>query len=381
MNVLLKSVLSLSFSGALLICLLFLCKPLFRDRISKRWQYYMWLVVIARLLVPFSLSVSPVNILFQEVDRATVQITAISGENDTHTLQAAGNAVAIILNDLWLVWLVGAFLLLIRKITIYQGFVKYIKAGCSEVSDIDILNRLAQYEEQAGVKKPVELCVNRLVSSPLLIGFFRPCIVLPTVDLPDSDFRYTILHELTHYRHRDMFYKWVVQITLCIHWFNPLAYLMCHEINRACELACDETIISTLEAKERAAYGDTLLNAIGIGGSFHNSIASMTLYENKKMIKERLGAIMNFKKKSIWVMLGSFVLVIGLFAVSTVLGAYAAPAAAEDSLGANVTSTNIANDTAISGLSDVSLPTEGAEDIPESDETVEGSDNYIRFRF
>ena len=178
-----------------------------------------------------------------------------------------------------------------------------------------------------------------------------------------------------------MFYKWVVQITLCLHWFNPFVYLMCHEINRACELACDETIISTLEAKEQAAYGDTLLNAIGIGGSFHNSIASMTLYENKKMIKERLGTIMNYKKKSIWVMLGSLVLVIGLFAVSTVLGAYAAPAVAEGDLGADVTSTNIANDTAISGLSDVSLPTEGAEDIPESDETVEESDNYIRFRF
>ena len=381
MNVLLKSVLSLSLSGTLLICLLLLCNPLFRDRISKRWQYYMWLIVIVRLLVPFSLSVSPVNALFQKVDRAMVQITAISEGNDTHTLQAVGNAMAIILNDLWLVWLAGVLLLLIRKITIYQGFVKYIKAGCSEVSDIDILNRVAQYEEQAGVKKPVDLCVNRLVSSPLLIGFFRPCIVLPTVDLPDSDFRYTILHELTHYRHRDMFYKWVVQITLCIHWFNPLVYLMCHEIDRACELACDETIISTLEAKERAAYGDTLLNAIGIGGSYHNSTASMTLYENKKMIKERLGSIMNFKKKSIWVMLGSLVLVIGLFAVSTVLGAYAAPAVAEGDLGADVTSTNIANDTAISGLSDVSLPTEGAEDIPESDKTVEESDNYIRFRF
>ena len=189
----------------------------------------------------------------------------------------------------------------------------------------------------------------------MLIGFFRPCIVLPTDDLSDSDFRYTILHELTHYRHRDMFYKWVVQITLCIHWFNPFVYLMCCEINRACELACDETIISSLETKEQAAYGDMLLNAIGIGGSYHNSKASMALYENKKMIKERVGAIMNFKKKTIWVTLGSLVLIIGLFAVSTVLGAYAAPAVAEDDLGANVTSTNIENDTAISGLSDVSI--------------------------
>lgn len=353
MRSLFKSVFSLSVSGTLLIILLFLLKPLFRDRISKRWQYYMWLVVIVRLLVPFTLPESPVNALFQKADRAIVQITAVSGENETdephvmperedaakdHDSYRAENETsnvisrpssintAAVFRYLWLVWLAGALVLLIRKIMVYRGFVNFVKTGGSEVSDINLLNRLAQYGEDVGVKVPVELYVNSSVSSPLLIGFFRPCIVIPTVDWPDTYLRYAILHELVHYRHRDMFYKWMVQITLCLHWFNPFVHLMCREINRACELACDETIISRLGAEERKNYGEMLLKAIGIGGGCHNSIGSMTLYENKKMIKERLGAIMSFKKKSLWVTLGSILFVIGLLGVSTVVGAYATPA-------------------------------------------------------
>lgn len=133
-------------------------------------------------------------------------------------------------------WLV----LFVRKVTIYQSFIRYVKAGSSEVSDVAVLDRLASAAEQAGVKKPVELYCNPLVSTPLLIGFVRPCIILPTINLPDSDFQYTALHELTHYKRGDMFYKWFVQLVVCLHWFNPLVYLMEQDISRLCELSCDE---------------------------------------------------------------------------------------------------------------------------------------------
>lgn len=364
MNIFFKSILSLSLSGTLLIILMFLCKPLLWNRISKRWQYYMWVVVIVRLLVPFTLPVSPVNALFQKVDRAMMQMTVNLTENDYHALQ---EELAVVLQNLWLVWLIGALLLLIRKITIYQSFVKYVRVGCLEESDIDLLNRLAQYEEQIGVKTPVELWVNNLISSPMLIGFLKPCIVLPTTDLSDSDLRYTILHELSHYKYRDMFYKWIVQITLCLHWFNPFVYLMCNEINRACELACDETIISRLDTKEQKAYGDTLLNAMEAGGIYGNLLASMTLYENKEMIKERLDAINNFKKKSVGVTLGSIALVIGLTFVSTVIGAYAMPSITGDESAADA-ALSIAEDESVANTA--ASITEDEQRKPEYGETI-----------
>lgn len=351
MNEIFKIVLSLSLSGSLLILVLLLCKPLLKSRISKTWQYYVWLVVIARLLLPFTPVVSPVGKLFQIADSAIVQTdtAATSGQNLANGPQP-GNIDVIkndttpqsnesltgsvtqknriftgIVQNLWLVWMVVALILLMRKITIYQDFIKYIKAGSAEVYNTALLDRLAIIGEQTGVKKPVELYTNKLISSPLLFGFFQPCIVLPTDDLPDIDFQYTILHELTHYKRRDMFYKWLVQLAICIHWFNPLAYVMCQEVGRICEFACDEAVIKKLDSKGQREYGNTLVNAIGVGGNYKDSLASVTLNESKELLKERLEAIMVYRKKTGLIIAISFILTISLVYGATAIGAYSAP--------------------------------------------------------
>lgn len=351
MNGLLKLFLSLSFSGLLLILLLFFCKPLFKNKFSKQWQYYIWLIVIARLLLPFSLKTNFVENVFQKIDNITSQTDTILKfkqnipisekisipENSTSTdketvtetniqskpfTQLVRNIFTILTKNIGTLWIIIAIVLLIRKITIYQSFVNYIKAGQTEVFDIELLERFGELVEQAGIKKAVALYANNLISSPLLIGFFRPCIVLPSTQLSDSDFQYTILHELTHYKHKDMFYKWLVQITICLHWFNPFVYLMSYEINRCCELSCDETVIKKLDDKGKEAYGDTLLNAIKIKGNYKNSLASITLNEGKKLLKERLDAIILVKKKTFLSITTCIMFTIILCFGASITGAY-----------------------------------------------------------
>ena len=78
MNELLKTILSLSLSGSLLILILLLCRPIVRDRLSKQWQYYIWLVVIFRLLLPFTPEASLVGNLFQHIGTAAVLTDADS---------------------------------------------------------------------------------------------------------------------------------------------------------------------------------------------------------------------------------------------------------------------------------------------------------------
>lgn len=352
MNETLKVVLSLSLSGALLILLLFLLRFLFKERLSKRWQYYIWLVVVARLLFPFAPETNLMATLFQGTDRASEQMEIVSpyawqdgiidksqtgevtdGKNNLHNEQAepaesvnspVRNGVSTVWQNLWIGWLVAALILFVRKITIYQDFVKYIRAGCVEVADIDLLERFGKLVEQNQIKTTVELCTNNLISSPLVIGFFRPYIMLPTADLPSADFDYTMRHELMHIKRRDMFYKWLVQLTVCIHWFNPFVYLMSWEIGRICELSCDEAVIRKLDAQGRRAYGDTLLNAIGLGGSYKDSLVSLTLNESKELLKERLDAIMNFKKIPKWAIFTSLFLTGMLVCGFSFLGAYAA---------------------------------------------------------
>lgn len=340
MNELLKVVLSLSVSGSLPLLLLLLGRPLYRDRLSKGWQYYIWLVVVARLLLPLSPEVSPVGALFREGSPSAPPAQTLSPIEEVSGTAAGvqtpvrreGNAPAAASHagvDLFpLLWLGGALVLLTRKVTAYQSFARCIQAGREEVSDTALLDRLAQLGEQAGIERPVELYVNSLAASPMLLGFFRPCIVLPTADLPEADFTYTVLHELTHLRRRDMLYKWLVQLTLCLHWFNPLVWRMAGEISRTCELSCDEAVLRTLTPEERRAYGDTLVRALAAGGGCHNSLAS-TLSGGAEQLKERLRAIMTYQKKS-WLTVGlSLLLAAGLTTGAAAAGAYRGPVKAE----------------------------------------------------
>ncbi|MHC1723293.1 MAG: M56 family metallopeptidase [Aminipila sp.] len=352
MNEFVKVLLSLSISGTLLIFILMLCKPLIRHKISKRWQYYIWLIVIARLLLPFTLEINFLENMFQQIDKVIPQSEMMvegpeqkvsglspymesddqnSSQRSMETSHEPKAVVSVVQNiffkgiqNAWLAWLFIAAMLLIRKITLYQSFVKYIKAGRVEVSDLKYWEHLGELVEQAGIKRAVSIYINPLISSPLLIGFFRPCIMLSTLELSDSEFKYTIMHELTHYKRHDMFYKWLVQITICIHWFNPVMYLMGREINKACELSCDETVIKGLTKKEKYAYGDTLIEAMKTGGHYENSLASVTLTESVKLLKERLDAIMRFKKstrRSIYI---SLLLTLVLSCGFTFSGSYAA---------------------------------------------------------
>ena len=327
MNAVLKLFLSMSVSGSVLILILLLGKGFWRNKISRQWQYYIWLVVVLRLLLPFGPEATLFGKVYGAVDQAvartvtgprqqpllnlpaegsvpTVNLPQEGGESPERpgedlTMSRAFEDIGVLLGEhIWLVWLMGALGLLIRKVTIYQGFMRYIRAGLTPVSDTGILDRLALAAERAGVRKPVELCVNPLISSPLLTGFFHPCILLPQEDMPEKDFTYIALHELTHYRRRDMFYKWLVQVVVCLHWFNPLVHLMSREIEKACEFSCDEAVLAKMGRDKGQEYGKVLLDAMAAVGRYKENPGAVTLNRNKKLLKERLGAIMREKERS-----------------------------------------------------------------------------------
>lgn len=351
MNDVFKVFLSMSLSGSLLILVLLVLRYFLKARISRQWQYYIWLIVIARLLLPFTPETNLMGSLFQTVSQAITQTNTIQlprqeqdGRQDNKRVLPSQTAqeelkppvqfsdnrpiqdiVTLLVNNIWLAWLMIAFIMLIRKITVYQSFVHFVKAGQNSISDIELLDKFSILAKHAKIKIPVDLCINPLISSPLLIGFFHPCVVLPDADIPDTDFYYTVQHELIHYRRRDMFYKWLVQTVVCLHWFNPLVHLMSREIDKACEFSCDEALVVGLDYCGAQDYGKTLLDAMAKSGHYKESLASVTLSENKELLKERLSAIMNFKKKSKVIAGITFLLTIFLTAGAITAGAYSLP--------------------------------------------------------
>lgn len=313
---------SLSFSGGLMILLVFFVCLLFQKKLSRQWQYYIWVIVLARLLLPFAPEQNLMRGLGERLysmeqassadsAKKTEMFTAEKEETEVlENVEKESEDAGEIQNHVWkdilenrkylcLFWLVAAMLLFLRKLTIYQSFVRFVKAGSTPVDDVACLEALSKEEAGLGIRKAVDLWVNPIVSSPMLIGFFHPRIVLPDAGLPEKEFRYTILHELVHYKRRDMYYKWMVQAVLCIHWFNPLLYFAARSINRLCEFSCDEMVVHCLQSDGQCReYAGTLLNAMLSKGALKERHASLTLSEDKKLLKERMEAIMEGSRRN-----------------------------------------------------------------------------------
>ncbi len=347
MNEFIKILLSLSVSGALLLLLILGLKPLYKNKFSKRWQYYIWIVVALRFLLPFTPDNAIVGSLFEKFDTAAitneipaspnVPVPAGTGNNKAEPIQTNREITTAAMREpfnkyvcLFFIWSALALVLFVRKVTVYQGFIQYIKAGNKEVSDIKILNLLSDCEEKLKIKTRVELSCNPLIASPMLIGFFRPRIILPVGELEDKELYYIFVHELIHYKQRDMFYKWLIQIVVCVHWFNPFVYLLEKEVNKSCELSCDEKVISILNEKAKREYGDTLISFLKSNNLYKSSLASVTLTEGAEQLKERLGAIMKFRKKSKAIIAITAIFTAAVCVCFFVTGAYAAPSAAND---------------------------------------------------
>ncbi len=347
MNEFIKILLSLSVSGALLLLFILGLKPLYRNRFSKRWQYYVWIIVALRFLLPFTPDTTIVGSLFEKFDTAAitneiptspnVPVPVGTGNSKAEPIQTNREINDTAMREpfniyvcLFFIWSALALVLFVRKITVYQGFIQYIKAGNKEVSDIKILNLLSDCEEKLNINTRVELSCNPLIASPMLIGFFRPRIILPVGELEDKELSYIFVHELTHYKQRDMFYKWLIQIVVCVHWFNPFVYLLEKEVNKSCELSCDEKAISILDEKAKREYGDTLISFLKSNNLYKSSLASVTLTEGAEQLKERLGAIMKFRKKSKVITAITAIFTVIVCVCFFVTGAYAAPSVAND---------------------------------------------------
>ena len=345
MNEFMKILLSLSVSGTLLLLLILGLKPLYKSRFSKRWQYYIWIIVALRFLLPFTPDTTIVGSLFEKPGTTVitneiptspnVPAPANTDNSKTEPIQADRDIAAAMREPfnryvcLFFIWSVFALVLFVRKITIYQGFIQYIKAGSTEVSDIKTLNLLSDCEEKLNIKTRVELSRNPLIASPIMIGFFRARIVLPACELDDKELSYIFVHELIHYKQRDMFYKWLIQIVVCAHWFNPFVYLLEKEVNKSCELSCDEKVISILDDKARREYGDTLISFLQSNNLYKSSLASVTLTEGAEQLKERLGAIMNFMSKTKTIRVLTVILTLFILSGAVFIGGYSVSAATD----------------------------------------------------
>lgn len=307
MKEVLLTLLSLTLSGSLLCVLLLLLRPVMGNRVPRAFSYYLWLAVLLRFLIPLGYgihlpepsqptreAVTQETLLPHQTEVQTTPVTqpteqAPAEQGETPTPSVPVFSLTGVLFFLWLA--VGAGFLC-WHIAAYVRFSRRIRASLTPPP----AEALALFEG-LGHGSRVRLACSGLVDTPMLLGVFRPVIVLPQggPSLPPQALSAALLHELTHARRGDICYKWLVVLVTSLHWFNPLVHWMGRRIALDCELACDQAVIRSLEPEQRMAYGDMLLLLAARPGKSSPWMAAPLCQEGKRL-KARLLGIKGYQK-------------------------------------------------------------------------------------
>lgn len=328
-----RAFLLMSLTGGIIALFLFAIIPLIKARLPKSAQYYLWVLALFAFSVPLytlvSIPISTPMAPMQELLRENVKSTS---EWHEELAQAQyGKAY----EELEATEKIEIFF---SKIGLFRGnFNNYIlfmliaMGGIIFVLDVIeysfyILklrrNRVPALKAELSLlpQKAPRLYRNPLAPTPMVIGIIRPVIYLPDRDYSEAQLKNILLHELCHLRRRDVLIKWIAALVVRVHWYNPLAWLMQRELDRACELACDEAVIKNLDNDGKQSYGDTLIT-MAAETNKRKMIASTTMCEEKKSLKERLGAIMAHKRFSRLAAAVSCALALAVLCATVALGA------------------------------------------------------------
>lgn len=143
---------------------------------------------------------------------------------------------------------------------------------------------------------PVKVRICPQTTTPLLIGFWKPILLLPQVELSEQELAMILAHERVHLKRGDLLVKVLVLVANAVHWFNPVIYRLAKQINAQCELSCDEQVVRGMDEESRRRYGEVLLAMLEYSVK-HRDIAFTTpLYSSKSEIKRRLVNLMKEKK-------------------------------------------------------------------------------------
>ena len=350
----LYTLLSLTLSGSAMALVLLALRYVLLKKMPSTVYYYAWLLVLLRFVLPLpglvpveraaqeaappALSAPSLPREVQSVQPALplepagyVPITAtapLPAEAEPPVQEADTQAPAPIKNYVnfrspafWLtLWAAGTSVSFAWVLASYMLFTARVRRSLSPAAAED--RRV--YRMLPGRKPRLYRCAA--FNTPLMFGVLRPLITLPERVYDGELLRNILRHELMHYRRRDTLYKWFAVAVLSTQWFNPLSYLIRRELNRACELSCDEMLLRDMDRADKLSYGNTLLN-MASAGALPAGVVATTFSTEKRNLKERLEQIMNYQKSGARIL--AAVLTVALLLGCGVI-AGAAPASAEN---------------------------------------------------
>lgn len=335
--------LTTSIMGSVLVLFIFAVRYVLRNRLRPRWTYLLWLLLIVRLLLPWTpeSSFSIYNVISIErfstaqtsqpqearsearaalspSDSTTTAATEQSNTSqlpetsliaDADQLTAAhhpagyiesGGISLSVMHMFSILWLVG-FIVVISLITyVNLRFTKSIKQE-GYVTDERLQQLFITCKQMVGIKRRISLIRTNKVPIATLSGIRSPKLLLPDIiidSLTDEELKHLFLHELSHVKRGDIAINGLMNTLLAMHWFNPLLWYAYHKMREDQELACDARALSYIPAEKSHAYAFTLIKLLEIVPSRSTLANTASISSGKKELQRRIVMIKSFKKQT-----------------------------------------------------------------------------------
>lgn len=355
-------ILTMSFLGTITALVILLVKKIFKNKISPIWHYIIWFILLIKLILPYgpasnisifnlfnsnqpdtkeihspitinhssiesSNSKEKINVLKQKnlkdslslknysqkmifsEDNLAILNTLVNQEDYLPFISedAPGKHNIQFFNIISIIWLTGVCISGIYIIWVQLSCVlKIKKLSLCRQNKINIL--LENCKETMKVNKKIPLLLDSQINTPSLMGVIKPKIIIPPdcIDLlTTEELKYVFMHELAHYKQKDILIRWVMVILQIIYWFNPILWFAFIKIRQDSETACDTRVLTYIKADDFNKYGKTMLKMLDFFSGSYYQHGMAGILNKKKILMERVQNIVNFKKRYfIWSIVG-----------------------------------------------------------------------------
>ena len=322
MEVFVLHILKLNIIAAVVILLVKVFAALSKGKVSARWKYFIWLFVTVSLMIPVQLpsTLSLVNFKVQsssqlepktehhavrpkESQQLTEAVPSMSNNMESQTEVSAPKGDITYKSGKWtkiaavivtVIWLSVALLKLAGELLSYYLSMRNLKRMSIQVSDPVSIQMYREACRRKHVRKMPELRRNAGLTTPLLAGLFHTKLYLPATGYSAEERKLIFYHELTHYCHRDLWYKMLLRVCASIYWFNPFLLIMLKEADKDIENLCDTAVVNRVNKKDYRLYRQLLLRTVAMENQIPYATASLN--DSGMVFKDRILYMVNLRK-------------------------------------------------------------------------------------
>ena len=322
MEVFVLHILKLNIIAAVVILLVKVFAALSKGKVSARWKYFIWLFVTVSLMIPVQLpsTLSLVNFKVQrssqlepktenhavrpkESQQLTEAVPSASNNMESQTEVSAPKGYITYKSGKWtkiaavivtVIWLSVALLKLAGELLSYYLSMRNLKRMSIQVSDPVSIQMYREACRRKHVRKMPELRRNAGLTTPLLAGLFHTKLYLPVTGYSAEERKLVFYHELTHYCHRDLWYKMLLRVCASIYWFNPFLLIMLKEADKDIENLCDTAVVNRVNKKDHRLYRQLLLRTVAMENQIPYVTASLN--DSGMVFKDRILYMVNLRK-------------------------------------------------------------------------------------